>query len=253
MHNGVAMKVCVTGGSSGIGRALAVSAAEPGGLVVVDYHRDDAAAAETATAVRERGAEAVIAKHDVGDPAGARDLMRDVAAHTDRLDRLVLCAARPAPGPLLEIPAEDLRASAAVNALSIVFVVREALEHDLLRPGSSVVYLTSRGGRRVIRGYGGLGTAKAYAESIVRHLALELAPRGVRINAISPGALDTPAFRRMYPDTWPERLAAQIAANPSGRAMSFDDVVAAVDAACDPALGMLQGQIVQVDGGADLL
>ena len=86
----------------------------------------------------------------------------------------------------------------------------------------------------------------------MRHLAYELAPRGVRMNAISPGALDTPAFRKMYPDTWQQRLEALIKASPAGRAMTFADVVAAIDAVSRSDLGMLQGQIIQVDGGTFL-
>lgn len=244
------MQICVTGGSSGIGAAVSEAFAESGGRVFINYHSDDAAAEKTKALVEAKGAIAHLVKASVGTPQGVRELFETVSTHTDRLDRLVLCAARPTPGPVLEIEPEAWIESAAVNALSIVWAVREAL--PLLKPGASVVYITSRGGRTVIPGYGGLGSAKAFAESLVRHLAYELAPHGVRMNAISPGALDTPAFRKMYPDTWQQRLEALIKASPAGRAMTFADVVAAIDAVSRSDLGMLQGQIIQVDGGTFL-
>jgi NAD(P)-dependent dehydrogenase (short-subunit alcohol dehydrogenase family) len=118
--------------------------------------------------------------------------------------------------------------------------------------GSTVFYLTSRGARFVIPGYGSLGAAKALGEHVVRHLARECAPRGVRVISVSPGAVDTAAFHSMFPETWEERLAAAAAANPMGRGVSVEDCAALVEMLASPELEMVQGQTITTDGGASL-
>ena len=97
--------------------------------------------------------------------------------------------------------------------------------------------------------YGALGTAKALGEHVVRYLAKELGPRGIRVITIAPGAVDTTALRSMFPDTYEERLAASAAANPLGRGVEMDDAAALVEALCHPQLEMVNGQTITVDGG----
>ena len=121
--------------------------------------------------------------------------------------RMVLAsAAKALSGPLLELAPEELEKSVAVNGLALVNLVREAL--PLMGEGSTVFYLSSRGARRVIPNYGSLGTAKALGEHVVRYLAREVAPRGIRVLTVAPGSVDTAAYRAMFPDSWEERLAA---------------------------------------------
>ncbi len=141
--------------------------------------------------------------------------MGTVRDQVDRLDQLVHAAAKAVSGPLLEIEPAELERAIAVNGLALVNLVREAL--PMMGEGSTVFYVSSRGARFVIPNYGALGTAKALGEHIVRYLAREVAPRGVRVLTVAPGAVDTAAFRAMFPDTWEERLAAAAAANPMGR------------------------------------
>ena len=90
------------------------------------------------------------------------------------------------------------------------------------------------------------------ARKIVRYLARECAPHGVRVMSVSPGAVDTAAFRAMFPDTWEERLAAAAAANPMGRGVTVEDCAALVEMLADPELEMVQGQTIATDGGASL-
>jgi enoyl-[acyl-carrier protein] reductase III len=179
-----------------------------------------------------------------------REVLEAVREHTDRLDQLVHCAAKAVTGPLLEVDAEELRESVILNGLSLVDLVREA--GPLLGRGSAVFYLSSRGGRFVIPEYGALGTAKALGEHVVRYLAKELGPRGVRVFTIAPGAVDTAALRAMFPGTYADRLAAAAAANPLGRGVELEDAAALVEALCDPRLEMVNGQTITVDGGLSL-
>jgi NAD(P)-dependent dehydrogenase (short-subunit alcohol dehydrogenase family) len=242
--------ICITGGSSGIGRAIAERFARRGAEVFVNYHADDEAAAAALAAIEAAGGRGHLVRADVGTVAGCRELMRAVAERTERLDQLVHCAAKAVSGPLLEIDPEELRESVAVNGLALVDLTREAL--PLLGRGSVVFYVSSRGGRFVIPSYGALGTAKALGEHTIRYLARELAERGVRALTVSPGTVDTPAFRAMFPDTWEERLAKTDAANPMGRGVSGEDCAALVELLSDPALEMVQGQTISIDGGYSL-
>ncbi|MFN8216031.1 MAG: SDR family oxidoreductase [Solirubrobacterales bacterium] len=244
------MAICITGGSSGLGRGIAERFARTGADVFINYHSNDTAADEAAAAVEAAGGHAHLVKVDVGTAAGCAELIAAVAEKVDRLDQLVHGAARAQTGALLEMDSADLRESIAVNGIALVDLVREAL--PLMGRGGTVFYLTSRGARFVIPNYGSLGVAKALGEHIVRYLARECAPHGVRVMSVSPGAVDTAAFRAMFPDTWEERLAAAAAANPMGRGVTVEDCAALVEMLADPELEMVQGQTIATDGGASL-
>lgn len=244
------MAICVTGGSSGLGRAIAERFAAGGNDVFINYHANDEAAAEAVAAVEAAGGRPHLVKADVGTQDGVAELIAAVHAATDRLDQLVHCAAKPVRGPLAEADPTALRESIVVNGLALVDLVREA--GPLLGRGSSVFYLSSRGARFVIPEYGALGSAKALGEHVVRYLAKELAPRGIRVNTIAPGGVDTAALRAMFPDTYEERLAAAAAANPMGRGLEIGEAAALVERLCDPELEMLTGQTITLDGGISL-
>jgi enoyl-[acyl-carrier protein] reductase III len=244
------LAICITGGSSGLGRGIAERFARTGTDVFINYHANDAAAAEAAAAVEAQGGRAHLVKVDVGTAEGCAELIAFVRERVDRLDQLVHGAARAQTGSLLEMSSADFRESIAVNGIALVDLVREAL--PIMDRGSTVFYLTSRGARFVIPDYGSLGTAKALGEHVVRYLARECAPHGVRVMSISPGAVDTAAFRSMFPETWEERLAAAAAANPMGRGVTLEDCAALVEMLADPELEMVQGQTITTDGGASL-
>lgn len=244
------MAILVTGGSSGLGRAIAERFARDGNDVFVNYHANDAAAAEAEAAIAATGGTPHLIKADVGTLAGVREVIEVVREHTDRLDQLVHCAAKAVNGPLLDLDPEELRESVIVNGLALVDLIREA--GPLLGEGSAVFYLSSRGGRFVIPEYGALGTAKALGEHVVRYLAKELGPRGIRVLTVAPGAVDTAALRAMFPDTYEERLAAAAATNPLGRGVELDDAAALIEALCESQLGMVNGQTITVDGGLSL-
>jgi enoyl-[acyl-carrier protein] reductase III len=244
------VSILITGGSTGIGRGIAVHMAKDGNDVFINYAHNDEAAAEAAAMVEERGGHAHVIKADVGTRLGVRDLVAEVSKRTERLDQIVHCAAAAVPGPLLEVDPDDIAYAVQVNALSLIDVVREAL--PLLGRGSCVFMISSRGGRIVVPDYGPLGIPKALADHIIRYMAIELAPRGIRANMIAPGALDTPAYRAMFPDTYEQRLAAAAAANPSGRGLEFQDVAGVIERLSGPEFAMVQGQYIAVDGGTSL-
>jgi enoyl-[acyl-carrier protein] reductase III len=242
--------VLITGGSSGIGRAIALHYAEPGTDVFINYHANDAAAEQTAADIRTCGARAHVVKADVGTAEGVRSIADTIRTVAGRLDIFVHCAALAVTGGALEINPEDLAAAVAVNAISLVSLTQALV--PVLERGSSVVYISSRGSRVFVPSYVALGPTKALGEALIRYLAVELAPHGVRANTVSAGALDTPAFRAMFGDSTDARLDAAAKANPSGRGITVDDVVAAVDYIAGPGAAMVQGQVLMVDGGLSL-
>jgi enoyl-[acyl-carrier protein] reductase III len=244
------MTILITGGSSGIGRAIGERFAAEGDDVFINYHSNDAAAEEAVAAIEVAGGKPHLLKVDISSSAGAAELMGLVAERTDRLDQLVHASAATVQGPLLELEPERLEAALTLNATALVHLVREA--DGLLGDGSSVFYVTSRGGRVVIPGYGSLGAAKALGDHLVRYLAVELAPRGIRVNAISPGPVDTAAYRGMFPDEWEERLEAAAAANPTGRGPEKTEIAEIVVALSKPEFAMVLGQTIAIDGGFSL-
>ena len=242
------MTILITGGSSGIGLAVAKRFAAHGAQVYINYHSDESAARHAREALAD--AYAVFLKADLGSPAGIQSLMEQVGQHTDHLDQLVHCAAATIPGRLTEVAPDDLSRSIEVNGLALIGLVRAA--GDLLTAGSSVIYISSQGAREVISGYGALGLAKALGEHAVRYLAVELAPRGIRVNTVAPGMLDTKAVRAMFPGRYEKIAAAAARINPSPRPLDFDDVSSVVEQLCRPEFAMVQGQVISVDGGASL-
>jgi enoyl-[acyl-carrier protein] reductase III len=239
------MSILVVGGSKGIGRATCLRFA-PGNDVFVNCHSDVRAGEATVEAVQDAGGRGHLVVGDVGTPEGAAQVLKQVAGHTDHLHQVVHCAVDPLSAPLLEVDLDDFTSSVQVSGLSLLYVVRAAL--DLLRAGSSVFFLSSLGSKRVVPGYGAIGSAKSLAESLVRYLSVELAPRGVRVNTVSSGPLDTDAYRAAFSNA-AERLAVAARNNPSRRPLTTDDVAALIWLLASEDAELVQGQEVRVDGG----
>jgi enoyl-[acyl-carrier protein] reductase III len=113
-------------------------------------------------------------------------------------------------------------------------------------PGSSIVAISSLGSQRVLENYTLVGTSKAALEALVRYLAVELAPRGIRVNAVSAGVVETGALDH-FPNR--EEMLAAGRANPAGRLVEPEDVAAAVSFLCSPEAEMIRGHVLVVDGG----
>jgi enoyl-[acyl-carrier protein] reductase III len=244
------MTVLVTGGSSGIGRAVAEHWAGLGHDVVINYHANDVAAEDAAEAVTAAGGRAHLVKADVGTAEGVAMVVNSVRSVTSSLDLYVHCAALAVGGGALTIDPGRLAHAITVNGTSLVPLTQGLL--PVLQRGSSLVYVSSRGSRTYVPSYVALGPSKSLGEALVRYLAVELAPRGVRANTVSAGALDTPAFRTMFGEQAQARLDAAATANPSGRGVEMADVIAAIEWISGPAAAMVQGQTLMVDGGMSL-
>jgi enoyl-[acyl-carrier protein] reductase III len=238
--------VLVTGGSRGIGKAIALRFAELGASrVAVSYFRNDKAAEETAEELRKLGAEPVLLRGNLGEPEKAKALVEQAGA----LDVLVSNAATGVIKPLLELEEKHWDWTMNANARALVTLARHAVPS--MPAGSSIVGVSSLGSQRVLENYALVGASKAALEALVRYLAVELAPQGIRVNAISAGLVETGAL-----DYFPNReemLAWYEKRTPAGRLVAPRDVADAVCFLCSPEAGMIRGHTLIVDGGYSLL
>ena len=237
----------VTGASRGIGRAVALRLAAEGTSVALGFFRQRTAAERTCAEVEGLGVKALPVKVHVGDLGSLDRAFDRVAEVFGSLDVFVSNAASGVLRPLREVDARGWAWTMDVNARAFLFGARRAAA--LMPHGGAVVALTSAGSTRVLPGYGAVGASKAALESLVRYLAVELAP-DVRVNAVSPGVVETSALGH-FPA--PEGLVAQARARtPAGRLATPEDAAEAVAFLCSPAAEMIRGQVLVVDGGAGL-
>ncbi|MDQ3866342.1 MAG: SDR family oxidoreductase [Actinomycetota bacterium] len=238
--------VLVTGGSRGIGRGIALRFAELGAArVAISYLRNDRAAEDTAAELRARGAEAATLRGNVGDPEKARRIV----AEAGRLDVLVSNAATGVIRSVEELTERHWDWTLNANARALLTLARHSAPE--MRAGSSIVAITSLGSERVLPHYALVGTSKAALEALVRYLAVELAPLGIRVNAVSAGLVETSALD-FFPDR-DEMIAEFRRRTPAGRLVDPRHVADAVCFLCSPEAEMIRGQAVVVDGGHSLL
>jgi enoyl-[acyl-carrier protein] reductase III len=238
--------VLVTGGSRGIGKGIAIRFAELGAArVAVSYLRNDRAAEETAAELRELGAEPLVLRGNLGDPEKAAAVIEQAGP----LDVLVSNAATGVIRPALEIEEKHWDWTLNANARALLTLARHAAPS--MPTGASIIAISSLGSNRVLDDYVVVGVSKAALEALVRYLAVELAPRGIRVNAVSAGLVETGALEH-----FPERekmLEYFKHRTPAGRLIAPKDVAHVVCFLASPEADMIRGQTLVVDGGYSVL
>ena len=236
--------VLVTGGSRGIGRAIALRFAQHGAATVaIGYLRNDTAAEATAEEIRALGAEPVLVRGNVS----SERVLRQVA-ELPPLTALIHNAATGVIRPALEAQEKHWEWTMTANARALLSLTQAAAPK--MQPGSSIVALSSLGSQRTMENYVLVGTSKAALEALVRYLAVELSPRGIRVNAVSSGVVDTGALEH-FPNR-EEMLEMARSRTPAGRMVTGDDLAGVVEFLCTPVAGMIRGQTIVVDGGFSL-
>jgi len=246
MQRSLAGKIAlVTGGSRGIGRAVAYKLATAGCDVAVNYYNSHDQADTLCAEIRAMGQRACVIQGNVGNPESVEEIFAEFRRHFDRLDILVSNAATGVLKPALEMSLKHWRWCLETNALAFTLLAQRAV--PLMPTGGRLIALSSLGATRAIPGYGFVGASKAALESLVRTLAQELGPRGIRVNAVSAGVVDTDALR-FFPNR--ESLLASFAERaPAGPTLTPEDVAGAVYLLCLPEAAMVTGHTLVVDAG----
>jgi enoyl-[acyl-carrier protein] reductase III len=235
--------VLVTGGTRGIGLAIAHRLVRDGAArAVLGYLRNDDAAEAAAAELRAAGAEVDLVRGNVSKESTIAKL---AAPGPYRV--VVHNAATGVIRPALETEDKHWDWTLNANARSLLALARATA--PAMEEGSAIVAISSLGSIRVLENYVLVGTSKAALESVMRYLAVELAPRKVRVNAVSAGVVDTDALE-WFPNK--DEMLATVDRTPAGRLVEPDDVAAAVSFLCSEDAAMVCGQTLVVDGGFSL-
>jgi NAD(P)-dependent dehydrogenase (short-subunit alcohol dehydrogenase family) len=240
----------VTGGGSGIGRTTALRLAEQGASVLITGRRAEPLrhTAELATTIAAVPA-------DVGDEHAVEQLVQATVDRWGRLDVLINNAGAFAAAPLAQVTVPTLTRLHQVNVVAPTLLTRAALPHLRQAHGVVVNVSSTFGHRPAPPGAAHYGASKAALEALTRSWAVELAPLGIRVNAVAPGPTDTPilAASGLSAETIKAIKADEIRRIPLGRRGTPDDVARWIVALADPAAEWITGQVVSVDGGLDLV
>jgi enoyl-[acyl-carrier protein] reductase III len=246
MSDPLAGKVAlVTGGTRGIGRATALKLAKAGCDVAVVYHNSHEEAEKVCAIVKGMGRRALALQADVSDPELVAEVFEGVRKEFGRVDLVVSNAAVGVLRPALELSLKHWRRCLETNALALNLLAQNAV--PLMPQGGRIIALSSLGATRAIPEYAFIGASKAALESLARSLAQELGPRGIRVNVVSAGVVDTDALK-YFPNR--EQLLAEFGRRaPAGPILTVEAVADAVFLLCLPEADMITGHTLVVDGG----
>lgn len=242
----------VTGSSRGIGRAIALELARRGADVVVHYVRKKQAAEEVAAAIENLGCRAITVKANLAEADQIEAIFDEIEAKLGRCDIFVGNAASGTPRDILEVTDKHWDWTIDVNARSILRCVQRVVPWMEKAGWGRIINITSPGSSRVLPHYGAIGLSKAVVESLTRYLAVDLAPKGIIVNAVSPGLVATDAVTAFPVDL---QAVFEYAQNrtPAGRLVTPEDVARVVAFLCSEGASMIVGQTIMVDGGYGLL
>jgi enoyl-[acyl-carrier protein] reductase III len=235
----------VTGGARGVGRATALKLARAGCDVAILYHNSHEEADAVCGIIRELGRRAQAIQTDVSNPEILTESFEILRDQFDHLDFVISNAAIGVLRPAMELSLKHWRRCLETNALALNVLAQLAV--PIMPRGGGFVAISSIGASRAIPQYAFIGASKAALESLARHLAQELGPRGIRVNVVSAGAVDTDALK-FFPNR--EQLLAEYARRtPAGPTLTVEDVANAVFLLCQPEATMITGHTLVVDGG----
>lgn len=242
----------VTGASRGIGRGIALALAEAGADVVVHYARKAGLAQEVVKEIEALGRRAVAVKANLAEREKTESMLDEVEKVFGGCDIFVANAATGGFRPMMETSDKHWDWAMDVNARSILHCVQRLAPRMSRQRWGRVVTVTSLGGVRTVPNYGAVGLSKSVIESLTRYLAVELAPQGIIVNAVSPGLVETDALASMNMDVT-SALDYVRRRNPARRLVTPNDIGKVVAFLCSDFAEMIVGQTIYVDGGFSLL
>ena len=238
----------VTGGSRGIGKAIALELGQRGATVVINYLKNHTAAQDAVEELEALGIAASRIKAHIGDEAAVESLVGKIEDQFGRLDILINNAASGVMLPAAELSAKHWDWTMNINARGPWMLSVAAAR--LMPAGGRIINLSSPGSTRVLPSYFAVGVSKAAIEAVTRYLALELGEKGIAVNTVSAGFVMTDAI-----DAFPDELGVKDIASratPAGRPILPTDVSKVVAMLCGADAEMIRGQVIMVDGGETL-
>jgi NAD(P)-dependent dehydrogenase (short-subunit alcohol dehydrogenase family) len=238
----------VTGASRGMGRAIALALAASGAQVIIHYGRNADEAAAVVEQIRANGGKADAVGADLAAADGAHVLAAEVRNLSGgRLDILVSNAGISNPSPIETLSVKDFDGLFAVNVRAPYFLVQQLL--PIMGDGGAIVFVSSLGARAAVGTLAAYASTKAAINTLVKYLASALGPRGIRVNAVAPGVIDTD----MSNFTKTEAGRATVMAMQSLKRIGQpDDVASVVEFLVSNAARWITGDVVAVDGGSKL-
>ena len=243
----------VTGSGRGIGRAIALHFAENGADVVINFFRNREPAEQTAREVEKLGRRVLLVRADVGDMDDLNRMFDELENEFGGLDIFIHNAASGYNRPAMEQKPKGWDWTMNINARALLFSSQRAAVLMEKRGGGKIVSISSAGATRVLPDYVVVGASKAALESLTRYLGVELISKGINVNAVSPGVVETDALNHFASmgnqDNILQKFIEQV---PAGRLISPEEVAEVVAFLCTPAASMIVGQTIVMDGGYSL-
>ena len=235
----------VTGGSRGIGRAVALRLAQAGASVVITYAQQAGQAEETVESVRQAGGTASAEQFDVGDPEATRAAMERIVDRETRLDILVNNAGVAVDGLVVRLREEDWERALRVNLTGVFHCTKAALRTMMRARYGRIVNLTSVVAAMGNTGQAAYAAAKAGVVGFTRSMAREVSSRGITVNAVAPGFIETEMTEGL--DEGQKGFYANVI--PAGRMGRPEDVASAVEYLASPDAAYVTGHVLHVNGG----
>lgn len=238
----------ITGGTRGIGKAIALKAARTARTVILNYLQNDAEAEKTKAEVERLGAACILIRANLLFPDDIDRMFETVNRATTSIDWFAHCAALNTFKPLLDIKPNQFDLTMNVNARSFLLCIQRIVP---LMEGGSIVAVSSLGSQRAVPAYGALGPTKAALEAIVRQCAFELAPRGIRVNAVNGGLIETSSIEK-FPEAEIMKAKA-VQRTPAGRLGTAEEIAEIVLFLAGSSSRWINGQTIVADGGFSIV
>ena len=238
----------ITGGSRGIGRAISSKLASEGANLIINYLRKRETAEKTAQALREKGANVHLIRANLAEPEKIDRMFAEIEDKFGRLDILINNAASGVARSAMELDTDGWDWTMDINVRAALLCTQRAA--GLMKNGGVIVSISSLGSKMVMPVYTAVGVSKAALEALTRYLAIELAPKGIRVNAVSAGAVESEALRLYAND--PNLPKQAVTTTPAGRMVLGEDIAELVAFLCSENAQMIRGQTIIIDGGLSL-